>query len=109
MKTTIETFEDCREAVCRLNNLLYTEKNPYPLEIRDTCTGLWVVMTGELCLFSSQDDSLKEFEDDEGVVIGYETYEERLRREIGDAAGALSRAALVAGIPVRGIMIDSEL
>lgn len=91
-----------------MNNLLYTEENPYPLEVCDTCTGLWVVMMGNWCLFSSQDDYLKEFEDDEGVVIGYETYEERLRKKIGDRVGALSRAVLLAGIPVRGIMLEEE-
>ena len=108
MKTTIETFEDCREAVGRLNSLLYTEENPYPLELCDTCTGLWVVMMGPWCLFSSDNDRLKEHEDDEGAVIGYETYEERLRMEIGDRVGALFRAVLLSGIPVEGIVLEDE-
>ena len=33
MNTKMETFEDCRKAVGDLNSLLYTEDNPYPLEI----------------------------------------------------------------------------
>ena len=108
MNTKMETFEDCRKAVGDLNSLLYTEDNPYPLEICDTCTGMWVVMMGNWCLFSSENDSLKEIEDEDGVVIGYQTYDERLRKEIGRIVGSLSRAVLLAGIPVRGIALKED-
>lgn len=108
MKKRPETFQDCRQAVGDLNIVLYTEENPYPLELCDTCTGVWAVMMGDRCLFSSENDYLKEFEDEDGVVIGYEGYDERLRREIGKLVVGLSRAAWMAGIPMNGIALEEE-
>ena len=63
---------------------------------------------GNWCLFSSENDSLKEIEDEDGVVIGYQTYDERLRKEIGRIVGSLSRAVLLAGIHVRGIALKED-
>ena len=63
---------------------------------------------GDWCLFSSENDSLKEIEDEECVVIGYETYDERLRKEIGKIVGGLSRVVLLAGIPMERVALKDE-